>query len=56
MAVYRDERPEKIPLESNGVSYETAWKVAEACWPRAPADRISMSDAFGLLSVDPSLV
>ncbi|KIO19686.1 hypothetical protein M407DRAFT_222304 [Tulasnella calospora MUT 4182] len=56
LAVYqRDERPEKIPLECNGVSYETAWKVAEACWPKSPANRISMSEAFRLLRADPSL-
>ncbi|KIO27223.1 hypothetical protein M407DRAFT_73475 [Tulasnella calospora MUT 4182] len=55
MAVYRGERPAKIPLESNGVSYDTAWKVAEACWTRIPGDRMSISDAFRLLSADPSL-
>ncbi|KAG8919158.1 hypothetical protein FRC01_001444 [Tulasnella sp. 417] len=56
MAVYQmDERPLKIPMESNGVSYENVWEVAEACWPKVPGDRISMSEAFGLLKADPSL-
>ncbi|KIO19735.1 hypothetical protein M407DRAFT_222274 [Tulasnella calospora MUT 4182] len=56
LALYqRDERPEKNPIESNGVSYMTAWKVAEACWPKMPVDRISMSEAFRLLKADPSL-
>lgn len=56
MALYqRDERPGKSPLESNGISYENAWNVAEACWPRVPGDRISMSEAFRRLKADPSL-
>ncbi|KIO19689.1 glycoside hydrolase family 79 protein [Tulasnella calospora MUT 4182] len=56
MAVYQmDERPLKIPMEYNGVSYENVWRVAEACWPKSPADRISMSEAFQLLRADPSL-
>ncbi|KIO25792.1 hypothetical protein M407DRAFT_50612, partial [Tulasnella calospora MUT 4182] len=43
MAVYQmDERPLKIPMEYNGVSYENVWKVAVACWPKRPGDRISM--------------
>ncbi|KIO15650.1 hypothetical protein M407DRAFT_34769 [Tulasnella calospora MUT 4182] len=56
MAVYqRDERPGKSPLELNGVSYENAWQVAEACWPKIPEARISISEAFHLLKADPSL-
>ncbi|KAG8920213.1 hypothetical protein FRC01_000873 [Tulasnella sp. 417] len=56
MAVYqRDERPVKDPLEFEGISYENAWNVAEAGWPKVPGDRISMSEAFRLLSADPSL-
>lgn len=56
MAVFqRGERPAKIPMESNGISYENAWKVADACWPTMPEDRISMSEAFRLLSADASL-
>ncbi|KIO23565.1 hypothetical protein M407DRAFT_77896, partial [Tulasnella calospora MUT 4182] len=56
MAVYqRDEKPVKVPLEVNGLSYENAWRVAEACWPKIPGDRISMSESFRLLKADPSL-
>ncbi|KAG9045898.1 hypothetical protein FS837_005456 [Tulasnella sp. UAMH 9824] len=56
MAVYQmDARPLKTPTEFNGVSYENVWKVAEACWPKAPGDRKSMSEARLLLKADPSL-
>lgn len=56
MAVYqRDVRPVQSPLEFGGVSYENAWRVAEACWSRMPGNRISMSEAFRLLKADPSL-
>ncbi|KIO25630.1 hypothetical protein M407DRAFT_75444, partial [Tulasnella calospora MUT 4182] len=55
-AVYlRKERPKKAPIESNGISYETAWQVAEVCWPQVPGDRIPISEAFHLLKGDPSL-
>ncbi|KAG8903262.1 hypothetical protein FRC01_009260, partial [Tulasnella sp. 417] len=57
LAVYqKDERPVMMPIEFNGVSYKTAWKVAESCWAKDPQDRLSMSEAFGLLKQDPSLV
>lgn len=47
-----NKRPEKNPMESNGVSCKTAWQVAEACWASAPDDRITMSKAFRLLKDD----
>ncbi|KIO15555.1 hypothetical protein M407DRAFT_92496 [Tulasnella calospora MUT 4182] len=51
-----NERPPKEPLESvSGVSYNNAWEVAEACWPRIPEERISMAAAFERLRADPSL-
>ncbi|KAG8953514.1 hypothetical protein FRC04_002356 [Tulasnella sp. 424] len=57
MAVYgRQERPQKTPTEFNGVSYENAWAVAEACWKTKPAERIRISEAFRRLRKDPSLV
>ncbi|KIO31710.1 hypothetical protein M407DRAFT_67497, partial [Tulasnella calospora MUT 4182] len=50
-----NERPPKKPLESlAGVSYNKAWEVAEACWPRIPEERISMAVAFERLRADPS--
>lgn len=49
-----NERPEKAPMESKGVSYKTAWQVAEACWSKMPDDRVPMSDAVRLLKGDPS--
>lgn len=52
----RNERPDKIPMECNGVSYENAWKVAERCWPRLPEERIPISDVLHRLKEDPSLV
>lgn len=56
MAVMAEgKRPGKEPLSSpDGLSYETAWQVAEACWQTSPSDRISMSEAFRRLSEDPS--
>lgn len=57
-AVYlRNERPEKSPMNSgDGVSYENAWKVAEAGWLTLCEDRIPMAEAFCRLSKDPSLL
>lgn len=52
----RGERPDKIPMECNGVSYENTWKVAEMCWSRLPEARIPISDALYRLREDPSLV
>ncbi|KAG9044855.1 hypothetical protein FS837_007412 [Tulasnella sp. UAMH 9824] len=50
------ERPAKIPTESSsGISYENVWDVASACWPTKPSDRISMSEAFQRIRLDPSL-
>ncbi|KIO21236.1 hypothetical protein M407DRAFT_29160 [Tulasnella calospora MUT 4182] len=56
-AVYiRSERPNKAPMECNGVSYENAWKVAELCWSTLQEERIPISDALRRLREDPSLV
>ncbi|KAG9044845.1 hypothetical protein FS837_007427 [Tulasnella sp. UAMH 9824] len=52
MAVMRavmmeDERPLREPTSSlDGLPYECAWDVAEACWPAKPSDRIPMAEAF----------
>lgn len=51
-----DKRPEMNPKEFNGVSYENAWNVAEACWKKEPGARISISEAFSRLQADPSLL
>ncbi|KAG9043121.1 hypothetical protein FS837_009980 [Tulasnella sp. UAMH 9824] len=55
MAVITEgKRPVKDPLSSpDGLPYETAWQVADACWQTSPSDRIRMSEAFQRLSEDP---
>ncbi|KIO22667.1 hypothetical protein M407DRAFT_78998 [Tulasnella calospora MUT 4182] len=57
MAVgFKGERPEKSPVECNGISYENAWKVAEGCWSKLPEERMSMSEALCSLREDLFLV
>ncbi|KAG8971871.1 hypothetical protein FRC05_010538 [Tulasnella sp. 425] len=42
----RNERPLRDPASSpDGESYEEAWKVAAACWPTSPSERISIAEA-----------
>ncbi|KIO33010.1 hypothetical protein M407DRAFT_18165 [Tulasnella calospora MUT 4182] len=49
-----DERPPKLPESLFGVSYKSTWEVADACWPKKPADRISMNFAFQRLKTQAS--
>ncbi|KAG8938620.1 hypothetical protein FRC04_008142 [Tulasnella sp. 424] len=49
-------RPPKKPLgSSTGLSYESVWAVAEACWPVVPEERISMGEALQRIQEDPAL-
>ncbi|KAG8919750.1 hypothetical protein FRC01_001137 [Tulasnella sp. 417] len=49
-----NQRPPKEPPESpSGISYKTAWEVAEACWAKLPEERITMAVAFERLRADP---
>ncbi|KAG9016629.1 hypothetical protein FRB90_002744 [Tulasnella sp. 427] len=52
----RDERPPRRPMaSSNGISYESIWEVAAACWRKEPGDRIAMTEALAKIQADPSL-
>ncbi|KAG8919771.1 Transmembrane osmosensor [Tulasnella sp. 417] len=53
-ALINDERPTKLPHSLFGVSFKSTWDVADACWSKGPADRISMSSAFQRLRTQSS--
>lgn len=50
-----NERPPKSPETISEMSYASTWEVAEACWPKDPAERLPVSVALERLQPAVSL-